>query len=517
MQPSPYLTEGTEADLMREKNQDGVVADSLSLPRESLFLFTICMAQFMTLFGLGQTLGILHNIGDSLAIANSGELSWLVAGYSLTAGTFILVAGRVGDCFGYKNMFLAGMLWTAIWSMISGVSVYANATMLIIARVFQGIGPAFLLPNSLAILGVSYSPGPRKNMAFALFGACAPLGGAAGFIFTALFALTWWPWSFLSTAIALVVFTVLAAVVIPPLPASPHRSKSLLDKLQMLDLPGATTGVAALVLINVAWNQAPSVGWKEPYIPVILALGIICVAVFFLIERRFAPMPLIPFAALTVDILLLIGCVACGWACFGVWVYYVCQFIQELKGASPLLLAAYMSPVAVSGTLASVAVGLLLHLVAPSWIMTFSLTCFTVGSILLATAPVDQTYWAQLFCCMLIIPWGMDTSFPAATVIFSNTVAAEHQGMGASLIATTVNYSISLGLGIAATVERYVKNGDNTEADQLKGYRGALYTGIGFAGLGIILSLAMVMRGLHKSRNTSLPQRDSATCVTENC
>lgn len=77
-------------------------------------------------------------------------------------------------------MLLIGYLWFALWSMIAGVAVYSNHVLFVFARVLQGIGPAITMPNGIAILGAAYPPGMRKNIAFSLFGACAPSGGIIG-------------------------------------------------------------------------------------------------------------------------------------------------------------------------------------------------------------------------------------------------------------------------------------------------------------------------------------------------
>jgi MFS family permease len=151
------------------------LASTLSLPREILFVAVICLAQFTTQVGFGQVLFILHDIGRHFNLSNPGELSWLVAGYSLTVGTFILFAGRLGDTYGYKRMLIIGYAWFAVWTLVSGVSSYSNHVLFVFARVLAGIGPAMTLPNGVALLGASYENGSnRKNMAFALFGACAP-------------------------------------------------------------------------------------------------------------------------------------------------------------------------------------------------------------------------------------------------------------------------------------------------------------------------------------------------------
>ena len=119
---------------------------------------------------------------------------------------------------------------------------------------------------------------------------------------------------------------------------------------------------------------------------------------------------------------------------------------------------------------------------------------YLVGSILAAPRPPQSIYWTYFFFSVLIITVGMDTSFPAATIIFSNAVPQEYQGMGASIVMTVVNYSISLGLGFAGTIEKNINHGGLTDADKLFGYRAALWFSVGLAGLGLALSLIFVAR-----------------------
>ena len=161
---------------------------------------------------------------------------------------------------------------------------------------------------------------------------------------------------------------------------------------------------------------------------------------------------------------------------------------MNLRHASPLLATAWVSPVCPSGAIAAICTGWMLGHYKPGMVMTLSLGAFLVGTILIMTAPVDQTYWGQAFVATVVTPWGMDMSFPAATLILSNAVAKEHQGIAASLVNTVVNYSISLALGFAGTVEVHVNNGGHTPEDLLKGYRGAFYVGAGLAALGLGIS-----------------------------
>ncbi|OQO05858.1 hypothetical protein B0A48_09953 [Cryoendolithus antarcticus] len=477
---------------------------SVSLPHEMVVIGIISLAQFMTQVGLGQTLALLHIISDDFGITNPGIDAWLIAGYSLTVGTFILVSGRMGDVFGYKRMLIIGYIWFAVWELVAGLAVYSTYVLFIWARVLSGIGPSICLPNALALLGVLYQPGKRKNMAFALFGALAPTGSIVGAAFGGIFALAWWPWAFWSTALVLVAIAIIGKFAIPDPPrAIDSRAKTWLQLFHLCDPLGSITGVTALVLINFAWNQAPIAGWSSPMCIVTLVIGLLLLPAFFYIELHVTPNPLVPFRELNSDAGFVLACIGLGWGSFGIWVYYLWSQLLVLRGISPLLAAAYLSPLIIMGTLAAFVSGLLLHFVGPAWTMTGAMTAFLIGIVLVATAPVDQIYWKNIFLTSMITCWGMDMSFPAATIILSNMTAREHQGVAASLVNTIVNYSISLCLGFAGTVEVHVNNGSGTPEDVLKGYRGALYLGIGLAAMGLVVSLVFVGKLTLKDRRAA--------------
>ena len=349
----------------------------------------------------------------------------------------------------------------------------------------QGIGPAFLLPNAIAILGRAYKPGPKKSMIFSAFGATAPNGFVVGAAFSSLLAeKAWWPWGYWIMAIALSILGVLAMLVVPYTPP-PKRDDG--EKLwQRVDALGALTGVAGLVLINFAWNQAPIVGWQEPYIYVLLIVGFLFIAVFGYVELHVAKFPLVPFQAMNAFTGFILACVGFGWASYSVWLYYFWQFLDQLRHVSPLLASAQFTPVCISGICAALTTGWLLGRVSGSVVMIMAMVAFMTGTILLATAPVDQSYWAQTFVSLIVMPWGMDMSFPAGNLLLSNHMPKEHQGVSASLVNTVLNYSISLALGFAGTIEGHINDGG---MDLLKGYRGAWYLGIGLSGLGVVIAL----------------------------
>ncbi|KAF2725925.1 MFS general substrate transporter [Polychaeton citri CBS 116435] len=454
--------------------------------REIAFVFSICMAQFLALAGLAQSIAPLPILGQSFGVTDEGLLSWYPAAFSLTVGTFILPAGRLGDMYGHRTIALIGYAWYAIWSIIAGVAVYSGDVLFSFARGMQGVGPALVVPNALALVGIAYGASPRKNMVFALFGAAAPTGWVVGAVFSSVLAqLAWWPWAFFILAFVCAGMIVLNLVVVPADAQKHSASFSEFDAL------GCVTGVSGLVLFNFAWNQAAVVGWQEPYTYALLIVGILLLVVFANVELRIAKNPLVPLKGMAGEAALALGVIAAGWASFGIWVFYLWRLIENLRGYSPLAATAQNAPVAVSGLLAAVATGFLLSHIKISYTLLISTLFFLTGQILISTVPVDQIYWAQTFVSIILMPWGMDMSFPSATVLLSNNTPSHDQGIASSLINTTVNYSISLGLGIAGTIVRQVSSGG---ADTLAGYRGAWYFGIGLDVLAVAIAAYFVVK-----------------------
>ncbi|KAK3941159.1 major facilitator superfamily-domain-containing protein [Diplogelasinospora grovesii] len=417
-----------------------------SAVQEILFVSMICLAQALMLAGLAQALVPAEIISQSFPDSNFGTMAWYSAAYGLTSATFVLPSGRLGDLFGHKKIFIIGFLWLAIWSFAAGFAPAVQAAGLqgtvyfCFCRAMQGIGPALLVPNGQALLGRTYKPGTRKNTVLCLFGAAAPLGFVMGAVMASLFAVkASWPWAFWTLA---AMSLALAAISVSVLPATESTTRQRKESLWVqLDGLGIVFGVCGLVLFNFAFNQAPIVSWTTPYTYFILIIGAMLIAAFVWHECLTSTHPLIPISAMKATTNFVLGCTAAGWACFSIWIYYTFSFLQVLRGWSPLVASASFAHAPISGLVASLLVGFLIARVKPHWIILISMCAFSTGSLLLATAPVYQSYWFNTFFGILIMPFGMDMSNPAATILLSNSVSKEHQGIAASLVVTTVNYS----------------------------------------------------------------------------
>lgn len=116
---------------------------------------------------------ILPSVAKDLQIPTASS-TWPASAFSLTLASFLLIFGRLADMYGGYPVYLLGLIWLAIWSVISGFS--RNEVMMNFCRALAGLGPAAFLPSSVMLLGTIYRPGWRKNVVFSIYGACAPLG-----------------------------------------------------------------------------------------------------------------------------------------------------------------------------------------------------------------------------------------------------------------------------------------------------------------------------------------------------
>lgn len=475
----------------------GWLCDSMSRPQEILFNIMVAFLQLIPQSTLTTVFPVSHGIARSFSIGNPSVLPWLVAAYALSFGTFILIGGRLGDIFGHKVLVVIGYCFLSSWSVVAGLSHYVGYELFFVARGFQGLGASLMVPNGLAILGRTYPPGSKQKIfSFTLFGLCAPVGAYLGMIFGALFSrfASWW-WSFYTLAVVSCLLAASAQLVLPSPPLTPKQMRPFREKLGDMDWLGAITGVAGLICIQISLVSAPASGWSTQYIFMLLIIGFVLIAFFVVVELRIAEQPLVPFKMLKVDVGFVLGAVACGWATFGIWTWFLWKFLLGAKRERPLEAALLVVPIVPVAFIASVLTAWMMRKCRPSWTLFWALVAFTLGPLLLAVdSNIKRTpYWTWTFVSLLIMPFGMDMSFPAATLIMSNFFPPHQQGVAGSLISTIVNYSISLGLGLASSVEVHVNNNGR---DPMTGIRGGWFMGVGLGGLGVLISVAFVIKSI---------------------
>ena len=257
-----------------------------------------------------------------------------------------------------------------------------------------------------------------------------------------------------------------------------------LDHLQLC-LEVCVPILAKMTSANIN-SQAPATRWNNPYEIVLLILSVVLFAAFAFWEYRFAKYPILPlsiFRAPSFSTLALV--VIFSFMAYSTFIWYLVAWQQRVRHWSVLSTSIGLSPIAICATTAAFIAAWLIPRMAAQWILAIGALAVLVAQIILATMPAEQSYWLAVFPATVIQSFCPDFIFTAAAIIASNSVQRSEQGVAASLIGTLQLYATSIGLGFAGIVEvRYNDHGMNS----VKGYRSALYLGIGMAAVALAIS-----------------------------
>ena len=231
------------------------------------------------------------------------------------------------------------------------------------------------------------------------------------------------------------------------------------------------------------------VGWQEPYTYALLIVGIVFI-VAFAVSQSYVSAPILPNSLWTrKGFTPIVTAMSFGWMSFGIFLYYTTIFIFTIRKKPPLSAVAEMVPLVIGGFFATASVGIFIPKVPAQYTFGVSMFSFFIDNLLMSFAIESNVYWASIFSACLLVVGGPDLSFASSGILISNVVLPEEQGVAGSFISTTVQYSIAIGLAIAATVEAHVNKGGS---DIVLGFRGAYWLGIGFAAIAFFVVVLFV-------------------------
>ncbi|KAL4782458.1 major facilitator superfamily domain-containing protein [Aspergillus varians] len=409
--------------------------------------------------------------------------TWIAASYGLTQGTFVLMSGRLGDVYGHRKMLLGGGAWLVLCCFLS-TFCYNNFFAFVTMRALAGVGGASIMPNAVAMITITNPPGRVRNLSLGFFAASAPLGGYLSALFLGAFLEnTHWRWFFIFVAC-------LGAMTFIPLWVL-SRNRVTSARNEKIDWIGAALGTSSLILFNFVWNQAPSVGWTTPYEIALLIISLILFALFIIWEHK-TPHPMMPpeiFKAPSFAVLVLV--ILLDYMAVGTVLWYQILWLQDVWHWSTLQFAIGWTPFVICGTGAACLAAWLIPRLAAQWILALGTVTVMVSTVLMATVPQEQSYWAQVFPSVVLFSFCPDLVYAAGQIIASNTVRRNQQGVAGSIIGTLNLYGNSLGLGFASTVEVQIAR---ATGDAITGYRAALYFGVAISAVALLLDVAFVRR-----------------------
>jgi EmrB/QacA subfamily drug resistance transporter len=307
-------------------------------------LALVCVAQFMVILDVSIVNVALPSIQSGLHFGSTG-LQWVVNGYTLTFGGFLLLGGRAADLLGRRRVFLVG---TGLFALSSLVCANAGSRDLMIgARALQGLGGAVLSPASLSIITTSFAEGSERNRALGTWGAMAGVGGASGVLFGGILTQAFgWPAIFLINA------PIGLAVIVAGRRIIPESRRDDLDR--RFDFAGALLVTLGLVALVYGIVRSESLGWGSTEVLGAVALGVVLLASFVWVEGRVADAPLLPLGILRMRRLsaanLVIALLSAG--AFSMW-FFLSLFMQRVTGYSALHAGLAFVPTTLGVALAS--------------------------------------------------------------------------------------------------------------------------------------------------------------------
>lgn len=395
---------------------------------------------------------ILPTLIKDLDIPQSSTV-WPASAFALVSAAFFLPLGRLADMYGGYPVYLSGLIWLVVWSIIGGFS--QNSLMLVFCRALQGLGPAAFLPSGVMLLGSIYRPGPRKNLVFSIYGGSAPLGFFAGVFVAGLTgSFLHFGWYFWIGAI--LVFTTIVPAIFA-IPSDVDERKAL--GIQM-DWVGSALIVSGLILVVFAITDAShaSQGWRTPYIYALLILGVLLLGAAFYVEGWVASNPLLPFDLFQVPYLpALFVALFFSDGVLGIFLLYATLYMQDIMGASPLQVAAWFVPMCTGGIAISVIGGYVLHLLPGTLLVTIAGMAWILNSLLFALAPDGANYWAFVFPAMIFATIGIDLTFNVASIFITTSLSQSRQGLAGALINSLMYLGIAFLLAFADVTQTETK------------------------------------------------------------
>jgi EmrB/QacA subfamily drug resistance transporter len=296
-----------------------------------------CAAFFMVMLDATIVTLALPRMRSGLGLTVN-EQQWVLSGYLITLGGFLLLAARVGDVLGRKRAFLFGTVVFTAASLAGGLA--ADPPMLLVARIVQGIGAAVLTPTSLSLITASEADDDHRRRALAIWSITAAAAGTFGLILGGvLTAELNWRWVlFINVPIG----AALLAAAVSCLPADPPSAGR-----GQLDLPGALSSTLGIGVLTYALSQASSAGWGSLRVVIALVGAALLIAWFVRVEatcsRPLIPRSLFRLRSLAVGnlVMLLMG-VTMNSAFF-----FISLYLQQVIGYSPLRSGMAMVPVTV--------------------------------------------------------------------------------------------------------------------------------------------------------------------------
>jgi EmrB/QacA subfamily drug resistance transporter len=414
----------------------------LNTRRGKLTLAFLCGVAFLDFVDASIVNVALPSIRHSLHFSIQ-NLQWVLSGYLLTYGGFMLLGGRAADLIGRRRILVVGTSLFGLASLTGGLA--GSGEMLIGARLAQGVGAAMMIPAALSILTTSFSEGSDRNKAIGVWGATAGLASALGvFLGGVLSEGPGWRWVFF---VNLPVCVLDLLVVFRLVAGERHR-----PRLANFDVLGALLATSGMLLLIYAIIKAPEVGWGTARTIGALAGAAVLLATFVLNEMR-QPNPLFPFSILRIKGLAAADLTqVTAMAGFYAMFFFITLYMQNVLGFSRIQAGAAYIPTTLGVAISSAIASKLFARTGTRPIIVAGALLGAAGTFWLSHIPVQGSYVSDLLPGLLIMSAGLGAVFVGVTTAAQAGVPPDKAGLAAALINTSTWLGGALGIAIASAI-----------------------------------------------------------------
>ena len=454
-------------------------------PQRWKALAVLGIAYLMVVLDVSIVNVALPSIQKDLDFSNQDQLQWVVSGYALTFGGFLLLGGRFGDLLGRRRVFMVGLASFAAASLLCGLS--QSAGMLIAARVLQGAAGAILSPSVFSIVVVTFREGAERNKALGILGAIAGSGAAVGVLLGGILTeYAGWEWIFFVN----VPIGILALALVPRF----VRESRAEGMRRNFDAAGAVTVTAGLMLLVYALTQANSNGWASAATIGMLIGSAALIGVFLVIESR-SRHPLVPltfFKKRTPTGANIIG-FGLGMMVFSMF-FLLSLYMQDILGYSALETGVGYLAVALTAVLASGAAQAAVTKIGVKPALALGMSLIGAGLVFFTQISPDGTYWADLFPGFILVGIGLGFSFVPVSIAALGGIMPQEAGLASGLINTSQQIGGALGVAILTTVSttrtsNLTPSGQQPTPDAIvSGFSLAFWVAAGFALVSLIVT-----------------------------